>query len=51
MVTTIYGLYMKRQGILQGINDTLITIAESKSDILKDAMKELEERATRKFGK
>lgn len=50
-VTTIYGIYMKRQGILLGINDTLITISQSSSEVLKDAMKELERRATEKFGK
>lgn len=49
IVTTIYGLYMKRQGILMGINDTLLTLSESKSDILKSAMAELEQRAMRKF--
>lgn len=50
-VTTVYGIYMKRQGILLGINDTLITISQSSSEVLKDAMKELERRATEKFGK
>jgi hypothetical protein len=48
-VTTVYGVHMKRQGILMGINDTLLTLSESKSDILKAAMSELEQRAIRKF--
>ena len=48
-VTTVYGLYMKRQGIILGINDTLLTLSESSSDVLKTAMIELEQRAMRKF--
>lgn len=48
-VTTVYGIHMKRQGILTGINETLITLSESKSEVLKTAMSELEQRAMRKF--
>lgn len=48
-VTTLYGIYMRRVGLMQGINETLITISESKSDILKAAMKELEDKAERHF--
>lgn len=49
LVTTAYGMYMRRMGIVQGINDTLITLSESKSEVLRDAMKALEARAARHF--
>lgn len=48
-ITTIYGLYMKRQGIMQGINETLITISRSDSEILQDALKELNAKAEAHF--
>lgn len=48
-VTTAYGLYMKRQGILLGISDTLIALSDSKSELIRDAMKALEDKAERKY--
>ena len=48
-VTTFYGMYMKRVGLLMGINETLITLSESKSDLVRDALKTLEEKAERHF--
>jgi hypothetical protein len=48
-VTTLYGMHMRRVGLIQGINDTLLTLSESKSDVVRDALKTLEEKATRHF--
>jgi hypothetical protein len=48
-VTTAYGFYMRRIGVMQGINETLITLSESKSEVVRDALKTLEARAERHF--
>ncbi len=48
-VTTAYGVYMRRVGLMQGINETLITLSESKSDVIRDALKALEDRAEKHF--
>lgn len=48
-VTTVYGMYMRRVGLLQGINETLITLSESKSEVVRDALKTLEDRAEKHF--
>ena len=48
-VTTAYGVYMRRVGLMQGINETLITLSESKSQVVRDALKDLEARAERHF--
>lgn len=50
-VTTAYGVYMRRVGLMQGINETLITLSESKSEVIRDALKALEDRAERHFRK
>jgi hypothetical protein len=46
-VTTVYGAYMYRVGIVQGINNTLLTLSESRSELVRDALKALEQRANR----
>lgn len=48
-VTTAYGVYMRRVGVMQGINETLITLSESKSEVIRDALKTLETRAEKHF--
>lgn len=49
VVTTAYGMYMRRIGLLQGINETLLTLSESKSEVVRDALKALEDRAEKHF--
>ena len=50
-VTTAYGIYMRRIGVIQGINDTLLTLSESKSEVVRDALMALENRAKKHFEK